>query len=164
MPQFDAYLETQVLTADPMELVRLLYRAAGDATRNARAHLTAGRITERARQISKAHGILAQLSVTLDHTRGGTLSRSLAELYDYMQRQLLDANQRQKAEPLQEVERLLATLMEGWEQIGRAPVSAAYEKPVRPPVEEEHVVEYGGYAAVFESSSPTGYASQNWSF
>src|SRR5450755_4372535 len=124
MPQSDAYLESQVLTADPMELVRLLYRAAGDATRNARVHLSAGRIAERSRQISKAHAILSQLSVTLDHTRGGTLSRSLAELYDYMQRQLLDANQRQKAEPLVEVESLLATLMEGWEELGRVPVNA----------------------------------------
>src|ERR1035438_2444091 len=92
MPPQDAYLESQVLTADPMELVRLLYRAAGDAARSASAHLAAGRIAERSRQITKAHAILSQLSVSLDHARGGALSRSLAELYDYMQRRLLEAN------------------------------------------------------------------------
>src|ERR1035438_8352606 len=86
MPLQDAYLESQVLSADPMELVRLLYRAAGDATRSASAHLAAGRIAERSRQISKAYAILLQLSASLDHARGGTVSRSLAELYDYMQR------------------------------------------------------------------------------
>jgi flagellar secretion chaperone FliS len=125
MPLQDAYLESQVLTADPLELVRLLYRAAGDATRSASAHLAAGRIAERSRQISKAHAILIAVVRSLDHARGGALSRSLAELYDYMQRRLLEANQRQKAEPLVEVGSLLATLLEGWDQIRNTPEHAA---------------------------------------
>jgi len=163
MPPQNAYLESQVLTADPMELVCLLYRAAGDAMRNARGHLEAGRIAERSLQISKAHAILAQLSVTLDHTRGGMLSRSLAELYDYMQRRLLEANQRQKAEPLLEVERLLATLLEGWEQIRPAEENAAPE--VLPSqMGGNESTEYSGYRGVFEPSAGAEYASQNWSF
>ena len=46
----------------------MLYRAAWDATRSASAHLAAGRIAERSRQISKAYAILTQLSGSLDHT------------------------------------------------------------------------------------------------
>src|ERR1039458_4748220 len=163
MPPQDAYLESQVLTADPLELVRLLYRAAGDATRRAHAHLSAGRIAERSRQISKAHAILTQLSVSLDHARGGALSRSLAELYDYMQRRLLEANLRQTAAPLAEVESLLSTLLEGWDQIRAAPEHAAPQANPRSPIGGESA-EYGGYPAVFAPGAAAEYASQSWSF
>jgi flagellar protein FliS len=157
----DAYLESQIQTADPLELVRLLYRAAGGATRSATAHLAAGRIAERARQISKAHAILTQLTVTLDHARGGALSRSLAELYDYMQRRLLEANQRRKAEPLVEVERLLTTLLEGWDQI--APEPAARQIDAISPMDAESQ-EYGGYHPAFAPAAAADYASQSCSF
>jgi flagellar secretion chaperone FliS len=160
MPPQNAYLESQVLTADPLELVRLLYRGAGDATRCARAHLAAGRIAQRSRQISKAHAILTQLSVSLDHVRGGKLSIRLAELYDYMQRRLLEANLRQKAEPLVEVESLLATLLEGWDQIRTEP--PAPQEVASAPLDGGSV-EYGGYAAAFAPSA-ANYASQSWNF
>jgi flagellar protein FliS len=165
MPPQDAYLESQVLTADPLELVRLLYRAAGDATRSAAAHLAAGRIAERSRQITKAHAILTQLSRSLDHARGGTLSRSLAELYDYMQRRLLEANLRQKAEPLREVESLLVTLLEGWDQVRTAPEhSAPYASLLSAPGDADQPAQYGGYPAVFAPVAAAEYASQSWSF
>jgi len=163
MPLQDAYLESQVLSADPMELVRLLYRGAADATRSASAHLAAGRIAERSRQISKAYAILLQLSGSLDHARGGTLSRSLAELYDYMQRRLLEANLRQKAEPLLEVESLLAKLLEGWDQIRTAPDYATPHGNPRAPTDGESAA-YGGYPAVFAPGAAAEYAPQSWSF
>jgi flagellar secretion chaperone FliS len=163
MPPQDAYLESQVLTADPMELVRLLYRGAGDAARSAIAHLAAGRIAERSRQISKAHAILSQLSVSLDHARGGALSRSLAELYDYMQRRLLEANLRQTAAPLAEVESLLTTLLEGWDQIRSVPEHAAPQGNPHGPAGPEPCAAYGGYPAVFAPGAAAEYASQSWS-
>jgi flagellar protein FliS len=162
MPPQDAYLESQVLSADPIELVRLLYRGALDATRTASVHLAARRIAERARQITKAHTILSHLSASLDRARGGTLSGRLAELYDYMQRRLLEANVSQQAAPLSEVERLLTTLLEGWEQIRTAPDNAAAQVPL-PPANEEKPQAYGGYANVFAQGQAPEYASQSWS-
>jgi flagellar protein FliS len=163
MPPQDAYLESQVLNADPMELVRMLYRGACAATRNASAHLAAGRIAERSRQISKAHAILSQLSVSLDHARGGTLSRSLLELYDYMQRRLLEANLGQKAEPLAEVERLLATLLAGWDRIGRGPEYGASPSAPRSPARGEQSRESDAYPAVFAPGAAAEPPSQSWS-
>jgi flagellar protein FliS len=163
MPPKDAYLESQILTADPLELVRMLYRAAGDATRSALADLAGGRIAERSRQISKAHAILSQLSVSLDQARGGALSVRLAELYDYMQRRLLEANVRQKAEPLVEVEGLLGTLLEGWDQIRTAPEdSAPRGNPGLP--EGGKSAEHSGYPGMFATVPAAEYASQSWSF
>jgi flagellar secretion chaperone FliS len=159
----NAYLESQVQSADPVELVCLLYRAAGNAARNASLHLAAGRIVERSRQISKALAILTQLSGTLDHARGGALSRSLAELYDYMQRRLLEANQRQKAEPLVEVAKLLDTLLEGWDQIRAAPEQSAPVGNRYAPVGGDRPPEYDSYPPVFATAAAGEYASRSWS-
>jgi flagellar secretion chaperone FliS len=115
----DAYLESRVMAADPLELVNLLYQACRQAVRDAREYLAAGRIGERARSISKACEILIELASALDHSRGGEISQRLAQLYEYMHRRLLDANMRQSDEPLVEVLGLLNTLSEAWEGVHR---------------------------------------------
>ena len=90
----DTYLEERVLSADPVELIELLHQAAITAVGDARRHLAEGRILARAKSISKACEILLELA--------------------YMHRRLVEANSRQSDQPLAEVARLLATLMEGW--------------------------------------------------
>ncbi len=128
----DAYLESRVLSADPIELVNLLYQGGMQAVREARLHLAEGRIAERSREITKACHIVIELAVSLDHERGGEISRRLALLYDYMHRRLLEANMRQTDEPLADVLGLLTTLAEGWEG-----VRAAEAKPVAESAPEE---------------------------
>ena len=116
----DAYLESRILSASPLELVRLLYQACTGEVREARRYLAEGDIAARCRCISRAHCILTELALSLDHERGGELSTRLARLYDYMQRRLLEANFRQEDAPLSEVLGLLATLGEAWSDIGHA--------------------------------------------
>ncbi len=125
----DRYLETEVLHADPIKLIAILYRAAIEATSAARRHLQAGEIRERSRQIMKAWEIVGELSRSLDHTRGGEISRSLGEMYTYLQRQLLDANRLQIDAPLAEVEHLLTTLQEAWSAVSvpKNPAAEQYE-------------------------------------
>ena len=143
----DAYLESKVLSADPLELVNLLYQASIDAVRNARHHLAEGRILERSQAINRACEISFELSAALDHERGGELSRRLASLYEYMRRRLIEANLKQEDAPLAEVLGLLTTLGEAWEAI--RPV----EKLPPPVIESEGawsqpvMAESGGYSA-----------------
>ncbi|HUA84789.1 MAG TPA: flagellar export chaperone FliS [Bryobacteraceae bacterium] len=111
---YDKYLESEVLTADPLKLVTMLYRAAIEAVGAARAHLAAGQIRERSRKIVKAWEIVNELRGSLDEERGGEIGRSLRQLYAYMQGRLLEANARQQDAPLAEVEQLLGTLRQGW--------------------------------------------------
>ena len=113
----DAYLETRIMSADPVELIGLLYQTGVSAVQEARRHLAGGQIMERSKAVTKATNVLIQLTVSLDHERGGELSRRLAALYDYMLRRLTEANYRQRDEPLAEVLSLLATLAEGWEGV-----------------------------------------------
>jgi len=127
----DAYLESRVLSADPIELVNMLYQGCMQAVREARLHLAEGRIAERSREITKACQIVIELAVSLDHERGGEISRRLALLYDYMHRRLLEANMRQSDEPLADVLGLLSTLSEGWEGI-RTPESTPVAESALP--------------------------------
>jgi flagellar secretion chaperone FliS len=113
----DAYLESRVLTANPVELVHMLYQGCIQAVREARYHLEAGRIADRCREINKACAILIELGASLDFERGGEVSRRLAPLYDYMQRRLVEANFQQADAPLAEVLELMTTLGEGWSAI-----------------------------------------------
>ena len=111
---YQNYLEAQVMSADPIQLVQILYRAALDSVRTARECLRRGEIAGRSRSITKALGILSELITSLDHERGGEISANLIRLYDYIQRLLMDANFRQIDEPMAEAESLLSTLLEAW--------------------------------------------------
>ena len=130
---YDRYLEAEVLSADPVKLVRLLYRGAIDAVQAAQRHLAAGRIRERSRAINRAWGILRELAGSLDHAQGGEISQRLAALYAYMQSRLIEGNIKQATEPLQEVETLLTTLHEAWQATN---ASAASGEPTAPTKKE----------------------------
>jgi flagellar secretion chaperone FliS len=111
----EAYLEGRILSADPLELVRMLYQGAGNAVREARRSLAEGDILGRSRAILRAYEILVELTGALDRSRAGELGERLASLYDYMQRRLIDANLQQADAPLADVLSLLATLAEAWD-------------------------------------------------
>jgi flagellar protein FliS len=113
---YDSYQEAQVLSASPLELVRLLYRGAIEAIRTARQCLEARDIAGRSQAITKALQIVAELSLSLDRQKAAELSRTLGELYNYIQRLLIDANCRQVDPPLAEAQELMVTLQEAWEK------------------------------------------------
>jgi flagellar protein FliS len=125
------YFRQEVLSADPMKLVCLLYRGAVQAVRAARSHLRAKQIRERSRQITKAYEIIYELARTLD-PQHAEISRPLAELYAYMLTRLTEANTKQIEPPLTEVEQLLSTLLEGWQSASppgvTLPEQATYER------------------------------------
>lgn len=126
----DAYLENRVLSAEPLELVQMLYQGAIGAVQDARHHLANGKIMERSRAVTKACAILIELTAALNREAAGELAKRLGSLYDYMRRKLLEANFGQSDEPLGEVLSLLATLAEAWTKIGkRSHVPVANNNP-----------------------------------
>jgi flagellar secretion chaperone FliS len=139
---YQNYLEEEVLAANPLQLVQLLYRGALDSITAARRYLSLGEIRNRSNAISKAMAIVTELSRSLDPATKGELSQNLTELYSYVTTLLLDGNLQQSDAPLAEAESLLGTLLEAWDQCGdkdemrvghaatlplrREPVSCAY--------------------------------------
>ena len=127
----DPYLEHRILSADPIELIQILYRHALDMVRDARLFLRNGDIRARSKAICRAIGALSELEGSLDHASGGEISRNLAALYQYMRRRLTTGNMNQLDQPLAEVESLLTTLAEAWNTLRRTP-STQYEPPQEP--------------------------------
>jgi flagellar protein FliS len=150
----DTYLEERILSADPVELIQMLYQAALTAVADARRHLAERQILPRARSISKACNVLVELNTSLDFECGDQIAVRLSQLYGYMHRQLVEANLRQSDEPLAEVSGLLATLMEGW-----AGVKAGLQQD--PPRETSPATPWMS-AAFAEPELAT--ASSSWSF
>jgi flagellar secretion chaperone FliS len=146
----DAYLESRILSADPIELVNLLYQACTGAVREARHHLAQGEILARSRAITKAAEIMIELTTALDHERGGEISQRLGQLYDYMVRRLTEANFQQSDVPLAEVLGLLSTLAEAWDGL----------KPTEKPV----AVAASPWAQVVSQVSAAAGVAQGWSF
>jgi flagellar protein FliS len=120
-----AYLKNEILETDGWRLVQLIYQAAIEAIGKAREHLREGAIQARSRQITRASELVAELALSLDHNAGGSLSRNLAELYDYMQRLLQEANFRQIEPPLVEAQDLLRTLLEAWQEAAPAALACS---------------------------------------
>ncbi len=116
---YQEYLDNEILTADPVKLIQLMYRGALDSVSSARAALAAGDIFTRSRLISKAVAIINELALSLDHSQDASLCRNLVELYDYMARRLNEANAVQVDEPLAEVAGLLSELLDAWQRVGR---------------------------------------------
>ncbi len=125
-----AYVAEKILSADPVELIGMLYGAAIESVESARRYLAAGAIPARSAAISKAIEILCELTASLSPEPA--ISRRLAELYDYMQRRLLEANFEQSDAPLTEVSRLLATLAEAWQGVSHAAVAEPSARNVPP--------------------------------
>jgi flagellar secretion chaperone FliS len=124
-PRLDQYFEAEVLNADPVKLVSLLYRGARTAVTAATVALSEGNIPERSKQILKAWEIVQELSGTLNHEQGGEISRQLAELYAYIGQRLLDANAEQAVKPLEDAAAVLAILADAWNGLQARPLSVA---------------------------------------
>ena len=120
------YLQTQVRSRTPLELVVMLYDGALQSVTAAGEAAARRDIPARRDAVSRALAILNELQSCLDLERGGAIAGELDRLYTWMTSRLVDATVRQDAAPIQEVRRVLDTLRDGWQQIAAgAPAGAA---------------------------------------
>ena len=113
----NSYFEQMILSASPMELVRLTYEQAILCVRDAREHLRQKKVGERSKAIMKAYALVTELLTSLDEEKAPAMSAKLRNLYLYVQGLLLRANCEQIEEPLAEAQLLLGTLAEAWKQV-----------------------------------------------
>lgn len=122
---YQMYFESSVLTATPLELVAMLYRCALDNIAEARRCLAEGDVAGRVQPVNRAFDAVAELNLSLDHRKGGDLSRTLAELYGYISHKVVQGHCTQTDEPFAEAAQLLSTLGDSWERIASAERSGA---------------------------------------
>jgi flagellar protein FliS len=113
----DAYRRTEAQSSSPVELVVRLYDGAIRFILEARDAIARNDVRARTNAVSRALAIIAELQNTLNVNEGGDIARELDRLYAYMSTRLLDVTARADDSAAQEVQKLLATLREGWSQI-----------------------------------------------
>jgi flagellar biosynthetic protein FliS len=111
------YLANQVFSAHPAERVYLLYQVAIDSVNAAIARLKDGDIFARGRAVNKAHEAVDELILALDHSVGANFTHTLAELYDYVQRQLVKGHSQKSEEAFRQALSVLTTLTEAWKEV-----------------------------------------------
>lgn len=107
------YREMQVTTATPGQLLLMLYDGAIRFCRDACVALEAGKTEESHRLLLRAQDIVAELMSTLNF-EAGPMAQNLYNLYEYMQRRLIEANVKKDRQVVEEVVELLDGLREAW--------------------------------------------------
>lgn len=115
--------QTSVVDADPHHLIQLLYNGALERINMAKARVQANDYEGKNRLINKAIEIISGLRGFLDFEKGGELAGRLESLYDYMERQLFQANLHNDVSKLDEVASLLRQVKDGWDGIREEVVS-----------------------------------------
>jgi flagellar protein FliS len=120
-----AYIQTQVSSRSPLELVVMLYEGLIRFTGEARAAIERRDLVAKRVAMSRALAVLSELQSTLNMTEGGDVSVSLDGLYTYMNGLLLEASMQNTIAPLEETLKLAATLRDAWTEIASREIAAA---------------------------------------
>lgn len=112
----DSYKAAHIETATPERLLVMLYDGAIKYLNLALQGLEKQDIEASHRNVLKAEAILLELMSVLDMEVGGELATQLFNLYDYMYRQLVQANLQRVPEPIREVIKLLEPLRVAWDE------------------------------------------------
>lgn len=111
-------VETSVQTANPHQLIALLFDGARAAISMARLSMEQNKVDLRGTSISKAIDIISNgLQVSLDLQSGGDLAAKLNALYSYMTLRLTHANANNDRQALEEVDNLLGEIQSAWIEI-----------------------------------------------
>lgn len=103
--------------ADPHALVLMLMDGALERLAGARGCMERGEIARKVQLINSCTTLVAELRGSLNLQDGGNLAHNLADLYDYMLRQLTRANAENRVEILAEVTSLLVEIRGAWSAI-----------------------------------------------
>lgn len=113
-------VESAVMSANPHQLVNMLFDGALSALVRARLFMQDGNIEGKGLSLSKAINIIENgLKQGLAEESGDELTTNLISLYAYMVRRLLQANLRNDVEAIVEVETLLRNIADAWKEIAQ---------------------------------------------
>jgi len=119
-----AYKETNIRTASQGKLIVMLY---DEAIRQ--LTLAIQELGKQSRKLDivhnavvKAQDVITELTASLDFEKGGEIAKNLLGLYLFFNRQLMEANVRKDAKPMEDVRKLLGELREAWIQIAHVQV------------------------------------------
>jgi len=114
------YMQTQVRSSSPLELVVMLYDGALRHSASAIDAMARNDIRTRRDAISKTLAIISELQSTLNMDQGGEVAVQLDQLYSWMTDSLVQATVKQDPGPIRDVRKVLDNLRDAWQQIATA--------------------------------------------
>lgn len=120
-----AYLQTQVTTTSPGDILILLYDGAVKFLNRAKEGLAANDMAAKGIAISKALDIINELDSTLNLDKGGELAANLHNLYFFCNSRLVMANLKKDPKMIDEVIKILAGLRSAYAEIVSLPEAQA---------------------------------------
>ncbi|NOX67795.1 MAG: flagellar export chaperone FliS [Gammaproteobacteria bacterium] len=111
-------ITTEIETATPHRLIQLMMARVLTKISLARNYMERKAIAEKGAHIGDAISIIDGLQASLNHKPDKRLAGNFDALYDYMKRQLVQANLKNEPSLLDEVAGLMRELKEAWDAIG----------------------------------------------
>ena len=115
--QTKSYKKLQVDTSTPIGLVIMLYDRAIVLLHKAKNEISEKQYEAKGHTLDKASDIIMELITTLDKDKGGEIAFSLANLYNFVLREINDANTKLNTKSLDSAIKILSELRESWESI-----------------------------------------------
>ena len=125
---YQQYKQAQYETASPEKLLLMLYDGAIKFAVQAKEGIKDNDYELANEKIKRVQSIINELMVTIDMDQGGEIADNLYNLYEYMNRRLIQANIRKDSEIVEEVLDLLREMKEGWEEATKKVKSVQRQK------------------------------------
>jgi flagellar secretion chaperone FliS len=127
------YLACDVASADPAQIIVLLYEGAIYRIGQAVQEMEKQNALAAGIAIYRALAIVGELRKSLNLKEGGEIARNLDRLYLHMHEELVKGHLAKQAQPLERVRTLLTDLNSSWRQVASQVKTLLDERPGVPP-------------------------------
>lgn len=122
MNKVNQYQKVQVMTADRIRLIIMLYDGVVRFNKCAQRAIKEGDVEGRNTYLNRSQAIINELQNSLNMEEGGEIANNLSRLYDFSIGKLTEANFKNDFSAVEAVTKVINELKSGWEGI-------ASEKP-----------------------------------
>lgn len=117
MNGIETYREASITTQSKGRLIVMLYDGAIKFMKLAIREMEANNFAEKGRYMDKASNIINELNIILDMDAGGEIAQNLRSLYNFIRRNLSQANAKNDPQLVREMISLMESLNQGWKAI-----------------------------------------------
>ena len=110
-------IDSQLSAASPHKVIQMLMAGAIERLIQGKAAMQQGNIAVKGERLGKALDIVISLRTCLSMDDGGDIASNLDSLYDFMIRQISQANQNNEPQPIDDVVDMLREIKSAWDQI-----------------------------------------------
>ncbi|GLR74932.1 MULTISPECIES: flagellar export chaperone FliS [Aliivibrio] len=110
-------IDSQLSAASPHKVIQMLMAGAIERLIQGKAAMQQGNTAVKGERLGKALDIVISLRSCLSMDDGGDIANNLDSLYDFMIRQISQANQNNESQPIDDVVDMLREIKSAWDQI-----------------------------------------------